>query len=288
MGEALNAARDSGVPFLGAYVVPRSGVSAAEAGQNHIAFLDLLIPWWRSHPGFMHQVDLEYWSYDQVSGWVGNALFDWLKVNGGGKPVVLYGSKGHYGSNELRFPRWNANYVRYQEVADFKTLYARSGGDTGAGWQVYGSPSRPAELWQYSDTAVIAGQGGCDANAFRGTEDDFRRALGFASVAPTPQPEDDDMAINPTDFSCLIWRVEALILDKPIVDGGDCKGERNHLFRGKALVRTAGKSAIFEADGTAKTRVWVQSPAAVAGRKVYDVADSSVYGPVVGPDPGNV
>lgn len=290
MGEMLSAGRDAGIPFLGAYVVPRSGVDVAAQGRNHIAFLDAQIPWWRSHPGFFHQVDLEFWEYDQVPAWIGNALFDWLRSNGAGKPVVVYGSKGHYGSNELRYPRWNANYYLYQQVADFKSLYAQSGGDNGPGWGAYGTPSRPAEIWQYSDSAVIAGQGSCDANAFRGTEDDFRRVLGFTGIAPPPvQTEEPDMTPEQAGyFDSLVWRVDALIADKPVCTGGNVKGQRNMLFRGPALVRQTGKTAVWEADGAKKTRTYVSNPAAVAGRTIYEVADVTAYGAVVGTDPGNV
>lgn len=289
MGEMLTAGRDSGIPFLGAYVVPRSGEPVITQGRNHIMFLDAQIPWWRTHPGFFHQVDLEFWGYDNVPASIGNALFDWLKVNGADKPVVMYGSKGHYQGNELRFPRWNANYYLYQQVTEFKSLYTQSGGDNGPGWVSYGSPSRPAEIWQYSDTSIIAGQHSCDANAFRGTEDDFKRVLGFTG-APTPPPKEvpDMTPAQEGLFDSLVWRVAALIEDTPIVTGGNVKGQRNMLFRGKALVRNTGKGAVWEVDGTAKTRTWVQTPVAVAGRPIYDVPDVSVYGTVVGSDPGNV
>lgn len=186
LGRMLTAGRDAGIPFLGGYVVPRSGVAVATQGANHVAFLDAQVPWWRTHPGFFHQVDLEKWPYDAVPASVGNDLFDWLRANGGGKPVVLYASKGQYGSSALRYPRWNANYPS-ATAKDFKALYVADGGDSGDGWQSYGSPARVAEIWQYGSSAIVAGQGTTDANAFRGTEADFAAMLG-ATVPTTPPP----------------------------------------------------------------------------------------------------
>jgi hypothetical protein len=101
--------------------------------------------------------------------------------------------------------------------------------------------------------------------------------------------EDDDMTPEQnTLFDSLVWRVAALIGDTPIVTGGVSLGERNMLFRGKALVRTKGKGAVYEVDGTAKTRKWVKTPEEVAGRPIYDVADVTVYGVIVGDNPGDI
>lgn len=210
IGPMLTAGRDSGIPFLGGYVVPRTGVAVGTQGANHVAFLDSQIPWWRTHPGFFHQVDLERWPYDSVAASVGNQLVDWLRVNGAGKPVVLYGSKGQYGSSELRSPRWNANYP-INTAKEFKALYAASGGDSGPGWDSFGSPARPAEIWQYASTAIVAGQGTTDVNAFRGTEAQFAQMLGISptnsTTTPTKgKPMDRIAAVkNPAPANVMKW-----------------------------------------------------------------------------------
>ncbi len=288
MGVMLTAARDSGMPFIGAYVVPRSGVPIATQGANHIAFLDEQIPWWRTHPGFFSGVDMEVWPYDPVSATTGNALVDWLRVHGGGKPVVLYASRGQYGFSALRTPRWNASFPLYGQSGDFRDLYARSGGDNGPGWLVYGTPPRMTDIWQYHDNATVCGQYRTDVNAFRGTEADFANMLGI-----TPNQEDDMTPEQTTLFDSLVWRVAALTNDTPIVMGGISKGEQNKLFRGKAVVQGENKSAAWLIDGTAHLRYWIQSPADLATRvaqygAVIFVHDVTVFGPVSGADCGNV
>jgi hypothetical protein len=190
LGKALRGAKAAGIPFLGGYVVPRSGISAETAGRTHLAYLDEQFPEWRTHPGFFHQVDLEFWPIDHVPLSVGVALCDWLKVNGGGKGVVLYASGGHYGNNVISsYPRWNANYWLYQVVDDFRNLYSRSGGDSGPGWNPGGT-----KIWQYSDSAIIGGQHTCDANYFKGTEADFAAMIGADSVVITPNNPEGSVA----------------------------------------------------------------------------------------------
>jgi len=69
-GEALARARDAGLEFIGAYHVVRS-VDVAAQVRYFLAYLDAVAPWWRSFPGFFHQVDLELWSYYQVTAATG-------------------------------------------------------------------------------------------------------------------------------------------------------------------------------------------------------------------------
>jgi hypothetical protein len=196
LGRMLTAGRDSGIPFLGAYVVPRTGVPVATQGANHVAFLDAQVPWWRAFPGWFHQVDLEKWPYDAVAASVGNQLVDWLRSNGAGKGVVLYASKGQYGTSALASPRWNAAYPN-NTAREFKSLYAAVGGDTGPGWNAYGSPSRVAEIWQYASAGIVTGQGTTDVNAYRGTEADFAQMIG-ATLALTPERKDVPMFMAKT------------------------------------------------------------------------------------------
>lgn len=190
IGDQLTAGRDSGIPYLGAYIVARSGPSAEAQVAEHVRVLDQLVPWWRTFPGFFHQVDLEHWDYDAVPAAVGNAIAGVIRAQTH-HPVVMYASRGQYGAESLSAPRWNANYPSRAQ-GDYRALYVAAGGNTGPGWAAYGSPTLVPEIWQYSSTATVAGQAGTDANAFRGTERDFGHMLGL-----TPDDEgDDDMAVK--------------------------------------------------------------------------------------------
>lgn len=204
----LEAARDSGIPFLGGYVVPRSGVSAERIADEHISFLDTWIPWWRTFPGFFHQVDLELWDYDAVSAEIGNEVLQQLLLKTG-QPVILYASKGQYGSSALSERRWNANYPSESSLP-YRELYNSVGGNSGPGWTEYGTPSRVPEIWQYSSKAVVAGVGTTDVNAFRGSELAFAKMLGIKTEDSTLENEEEDL--KPYAFTCqdgvsivLVW-----------------------------------------------------------------------------------
>jgi len=111
----------------------------------------------------------------------------------------------------------------------------------------------------------------------------------------TTTGDDEDMPLPAnfeTHFNALIFRVEALINDRPVVTGGPTKGEMNKSFR-KALIRGSGKTAVYLADGDDKFRRWVAEPARVAELtriygQVYEVPDATLFGPIVGDNPGDV
>lgn len=179
-GWILSTARDAQIPFLGMYVVVRSGVPAGTQAQTLIDYANSRVPWWSAFPGFFWQVDLERWPYDQVSPSVGVQVANELEARTS-KTVLMYASKGQYGSSQLGdFPRWNANYP-YNLDENFSTAYSRAGGDTGVGWQSYGSPLAIPRVWQYTSTARIGAQRTCDANAFRGTAGDFATMIGTSA-----------------------------------------------------------------------------------------------------------
>jgi GH25 family lysozyme M1 (1,4-beta-N-acetylmuramidase) len=166
-GEALNRARDAGIPVLGAYHVVRTSPSIASQVTYMLAYLDSQTPWWRAHPHFFIQVDLELWDYDKVPASVGEAFADAVQ-QASGKVAVIYASRGQYGnqlagtSHEL----WNANYGSNPAV-HFRQAYSARGGDGGPGWVTYSG--RMPQIWQYGSRATIGSQTICDANAFRGT-----------------------------------------------------------------------------------------------------------------------
>lgn len=187
-GLMLTAAKDAGIPFLGMYVVVHSGVSTEVQATTAIDYADAHTPWWRTYSRFFWQIDLERWPTDDVPPDVGVAVARELEARTG-KVAVMYASRGQYGSSALgEYPRWNANYP-YQIAEDFKAAYARAGGDSGPGWVRYGVPELMPRIWQFTDSAVIGRQHTCDADAFRGTVEDFAEMIGARA------PEGDDEVI---------------------------------------------------------------------------------------------
>lgn len=178
-GTVLDRAHVAGIPVLGAYHVVRSQDVDAQV-RAMLAYLDAQTPWWRTHPNFFLQVDLERWSYDNVTAAQGVAFAAALR-KASGKTVVLYASKGQYGNGiGGSDPLWNANYPSLRS-GDFKALYAAAGGDSGPGWASYSN--RTPAMWQYSSSATIGSQPGCDANAFRGTLDQLLELTGGNDVS---------------------------------------------------------------------------------------------------------
>lgn len=186
--EGLERARDAGIEFLGAYHVVRSSPSPQAQVGYFLAYLDQQVPWWRTFPGFMLQVDLELWPYDQVPAAAGIAFANALQTSQH-KQVLTYASRGMYGDSltGIGTPLWNANYGKGNPAAHYPDAYP---GDDGQGWVAY-SGQTPA-MWQYGSRCTIGSQSGCDANAFRGTVADLRQLItGSAGSAPASSEEDD-------------------------------------------------------------------------------------------------
>jgi GH25 family lysozyme M1 (1,4-beta-N-acetylmuramidase) len=178
-GQAMNAAKAAGIPFLGAYHVVRSGPSSAAQVDYMLAYVNQATPWWGTFSGWFFQVDLEKWPYDAVSGGKGEEFADLLEQRTGRK-AIIYASKGQYGES-LRgtsHPLWNANYGS-NAAQGFKQLYANRGGDGGAGWSSYSGVT--PKIWQYGSNAIIGSQHTCDANAFKGSTSDFAAMIGGSS-----------------------------------------------------------------------------------------------------------
>lgn len=159
-GEALNRAKAAGIPYLGAYVVVRSGNVSAQA-DYFLNYVNAATPWWKDHPGFFFQVDLELWPYDQVAGSQGVQMAELLRQRTG-KPVVLYASKGQYGDRlGGDAPLWNANYGN-NPAGHYRELYP---GDKSSRWAPYSG--RTPLILQYGSRLTIGRQSTCDANAIR-------------------------------------------------------------------------------------------------------------------------
>jgi GH25 family lysozyme M1 (1,4-beta-N-acetylmuramidase) len=184
-GTCLAAARDAGIEILGGYYIPHEGLSPAAQADRCIQLADRDEPWWRTFPGWFWQVDAERWtSTDQVTKQEIQAFADRLATRTR-KTVIVYASRGQYGNalKGLTYRLWNAAYPSSRQ-APFKSLYP---GDNGAGWVQY-SGQTPV-FWQYASSATIAGLTTCDANAFRGTEQDLYELIGGGPVAIS----DDDL-----------------------------------------------------------------------------------------------
>lgn len=162
-GPRLTAARDAGVPVLGAYHVLRSPSAANGSYAAQLAFwlgyLDAHTPWWRSHPHFILQIDAERWSYDNVSA--AEVLTFAALLAGSGEPgwKVTYASRGQYGDSlkGIATPLWNADYRGGPAYPGDGWV---SSGGSPAGWAPY-SGQTPVIL-QFTST-------GYDHNAYRGT-----------------------------------------------------------------------------------------------------------------------
>lgn len=183
---ALRNARDSGIPFIGGYLIPRTNATPAAQVARWLQLADAGEPWWRSFPGWFWQVDLELWPYDSVPPAVGIECAQRLRQVTG-RQVILYASRGQYGDGLVAWdgPLWNADYRASPFYPGDNWVAADKG--VPAGWAPY-SGKVPAIL-QYTSSATIAGLTTCDANAFRGTAAEFAAMIG-GSVAL----EDTDVA----------------------------------------------------------------------------------------------
>lgn len=93
--------------------------------------------------------------------------------------------------------------------------------EAGPGWTAYGGVT--PTIWQYTSSQPFNGQT-VDFNAYRGSVDQLRTLFNHGQEA--------DMALSEEEhvhFMALIWRVEALINNRPVVAGGPLKGEVNRL-----------------------------------------------------------
>lgn len=189
-GETMTRARAAGIEFVGAYVVPRT---PGNGGHGRVAdqvayLLDYVtaeVPWWRDWPGWMWQVDLEHWGYDDVAPEHGVEACRLLREQTG-RQVILYAPRWAYGDTiGGDDPLWSSNYSQ-NPVLPYRQAYP---GDSSGRWVAY-SGRTPAIL-QFGSRTVIGRQSGCDANAFRGSIDEFRQFIqgqgGFVALSDEDQ-----------------------------------------------------------------------------------------------------
>jgi GH25 family lysozyme M1 (1,4-beta-N-acetylmuramidase) len=249
-GAALTRARDAGIPVLGAYHVVRSVGALSAQVKSFTGYLDEATPWWRTHPNFFLQVDLEHWPYDQVAASTGTAFAEQLAA-ATGHVVIIYASKGQY-SNSLggSRPLWNANYPHPGRVGGYASLYAAAGGDTGPGWQSYSN--RTPVIWQYADSAVIGGEPGCDANAYRGS---LQQLLALTApggvVLASSITKGDDMSVflaidsQGTVYKCDGMRSTAFTSPKHLADFMTLVGENRITLVGGTTPRGGWYEEVF-------------------------------------------
>ncbi|NMO52036.1 hypothetical protein HH310_12615 [Actinoplanes sp. TBRC 11911] len=175
--------------LLGTYWVPRPdlyGNPTSEA-DRWLGVLNRSCPGWTGREHIL-QIDAEKWpagAKTKPNRAYIQTLANRLMAKMPKLRPLCYASKGQYG-DELRgltIPLWNARYPLPNTTGDFKSLYARMGGDKGGGWQTY-SGQMPV-IWQYSSTATIGGQTTSDANAFRGTLAQLKALVAPGWAAPT-------------------------------------------------------------------------------------------------------
>lgn len=244
-GEALSRALDAGMEFIGAYHVVRS-TSPAEQVDYFLTYLDQVAPWWRAFPGFFLQVDLEVWSYDQVTAATGMAFAAAL-VDAQPKKVITYASRGQYGGSlaGIATPLWNAAYGT-NPVAHYPDAYR---GDGSANWSPY-SGQEPV-FWQYGSQLTIGTQPGADCSAFRGSLDDLRALMGVDDMTP-------EQARQLANTANLTY--EALVLGHDTMSAAIVMGDGSNTFPAIALIQRLNaieaRLAALEAptgDGTGPT-----------------------------------
>jgi hypothetical protein len=175
-GEAMRRAKTAGIEFRGAYVVVRTpgnnGHGSVHAQADYfLSYLDQQVPGWRTDPGFFLQVDLEHWPYDKVEPQHGVQACQLLRA-ATGKWVVLYAPKWSFGDSiPGDDPLWASNYGANRAVA-YRQTYP---GDSATGWAAYSR--RTPVILQFGSNTRIGSQPTCDANAFRGTLDQFRALI---------------------------------------------------------------------------------------------------------------
>jgi hypothetical protein len=182
-GEALTRARDAGVPFLGAYAVPRTpGNGGAGTIQQQVAFfvdyIKQAAPWLLTHPGGFLQTDLEHWGYDNVAPSYG-CQFNELAEKATGLQSILYAPKWAY-ENSIpgNAPLWASNYGTNPAVK-YRDAYP---GDGSVRWVAYSG--RIPVILQYGSKTIIGSQHTCDANAFRGGAAEFAKLIGKVPALP--------------------------------------------------------------------------------------------------------
>jgi len=167
-------AKTAGLPVAGTYHVLWPN-QIAEQVDHWVGAVNAAVPWWRTHPCWIWQIDCEIFQNMPRSPSRAEiqAFGDQVVARTGCRPsqVVAYAPQWLYGDTlkGLSFRLWSSAYVG---SGGYKSVYP---GDDGKGWKPY-SGQTPI-IWQYSSTTTIGSQPTCDANAVRVDSDAALQAL---------------------------------------------------------------------------------------------------------------
>jgi hypothetical protein len=245
----------AGKMLLGAYWVLYPGSPSSRADQ-FLARLDATCPGWRNRP-FLLQVDCEKWNDDpgtvpskaEIKTFCDRLVAKMPKL----RPIV-YAPEWVYGNRlaGLGYPLWASSYV--SGSGSPAHLYP---GDSSAKWHAY-SGQTPAIL-QFTDSATIAGQTTCDANAYRGS---FAQLT--ALLAPGWKEHDVELSDKIGDHANPDRTVGDVLRDLAKLRGyliGDAADTTNAALKAPApIVQMAGVPAAVAAVPTAE-----ENAAAVLG-----------------------
>lgn len=179
----------------GAYHVLRRGNPVGQA-DVYLARLDAMSPGWRNLEAFIIQADCERWQNGAIPEPTPTdirSFCDRVASRAPGHVPLVYAPEWLYGNalNGLPYPLWESAYGS-NTAGGWASVYP---GDSSVRWNAY-SGQVPAIL-QYGSKLRIGGQGGCDANAFRGTRSQFIDLI-----------RGDDMALSDDDKN---WIADALV-----------------------------------------------------------------------------
>lgn len=174
----INRAQAADFPVVGSYFVNHPGTVNDQADW-WVELVNKKAPWWRSHPCFTWHLDGEKFDYMPRKPYVSecNALIGRLVNEHGVDPDKVIGYLPAWLYTESEIATWNykwaaSNYSQAPSNTEFKAAYP---GDNSSVWHTYGGKT-PTTI-QYTDSAIIAGQGTCDADAARVTTDEELQAL---------------------------------------------------------------------------------------------------------------
>jgi len=200
---SMNAAKNLGIPVLGAYHVLWDSNVTAQIDWFYEK-VNTLTPWWKTHLSpvdgelypFIWQLDCEPFDYNggkPSKTSIQNAV-NYMQTKYNIELVCIEGYCPKWAYQDtltgLTCRLWASSYV--SGSGPYEDLYP---GDNSIRWSSYSGQS-PIFL-QYTSSAVIAGQTTCDANAYRGTEQELIDYLRGGSVSTFSDVWKTDALKNP-------------------------------------------------------------------------------------------